>query len=376
VEWTLPQPRPALRRAPLGDVALALLLLAVAEVDVAVGGGWHGPKAFNGLLIGCVAVALVRRRSRPLAVLGVAVAATLLQAVTYGSSDSATGFFVIVVAVYSAAAHARHAAAAVALTAVGVAAHDLGDPRIETFGDAVYDSTMLGLVVLVGLAMRARQARTRAVEAEQEAHALAAGEEERRRIARELHDVISHSLGVLVLQAGAAERVLDRDPEQARAVLRSIRETGRQAVGEMATLLAAVRGDGAASREPQPSLADLGALVESMRSAGVAIELVLEGEPRALPPAVELSAYRIVQEGLTNAAKHAHGASVRAVVRFTDQAVELEVGDDGGGRRASAGARRGLAGIGERVAIFGGRFEAGPRDDGGWTVRAALPTTR
>ena len=367
-----------LGRSRLGDIALALLLLAVAEVDVAVGGGWRGPKPFNGLLIGCVAAALLWRRSRPLGVLGIAVAVTVLQAVSYGSSDAATGFLVIVVAVYSAAAHARSAAAAVLLAAVGVAAHDLGDPQIKTFGDAVYNSTMIGLVVLVGLAMRARQARTRAVEAEHEERALAAVEEERRRIARELHDVISHSLGVLVLQAGAAERVLDRDPEQARKTLRSLRETGQQAVAEMATLLSVVRGDGPAAREPQPTLADLDRLVESMQDAGMAVELVREGEPRELPPAVELSAYRIVQEALTNAGKHARGARVRALVRYANDAVELEVADDGdhGGHRAAAGARRGLAGIGERVAIFGGRFDAGPRADGGWAVRAALPTAR
>jgi signal transduction histidine kinase len=374
VELALPQP--LARSARLGDAALALVLLVVAEIDVAVGSGWRGPKPFDGLLVACVAIALLWRRSRPLAVLGVAVVVTVLQAATYGSAQSATSFFVIVVAVYSAAAHARYVAAALALTAVGVAAHDLGDPQIKTFADAVYDSTMLGLVVLVGLAMRARQAKTRTVEAAQEARERAAVEEERRRIARELHDIISHSLGVLVLQAGAAERVLDRDPEQAKTTLRSIRATGHEAIGEMATLLALVRGDGQPSREPQPTLTDLDRLVETMRAAGLSIELLVEGEPRELPAAVELSAYRIVQEALTNAAKHARGANVRALVRYSDETVEVEVSDDGSGQSRAVGSRRGLAGIGERVAIFGGRFHAGPGPDGGWSVRAALPVSR
>ena len=376
MELTVPLEIRRLARSRLADVALAALLLVVAEIDVAVGSGWHGPRAFNGLLVGCIAVALVWRRSRPLAVLAVAVVATLLQAVTYGSADSATDFFVIVVAVYSAAAHAPRAAAAVALTVAGVAAHDLGDPRIKTFGDAVYDSTMLGLVVLVGLAMRARQARTQTLESEQEARQLAAVEEERRRIARELHDIVAHSLGVLVLQAGAAERVLDHDPEQTRAVLKSIRANGQEAIGEMSTLLALVRGEGERSREPQPRLADLERLVETMREAGLRVQLGVEGERRELPAALELSAYRIIQEGLTNAAKHAGGAEVRAVVRYGDDSVEVEVADNGRGTRAAGGSRRGLAGVGERVSIFGGRFEAGPRAEGGWLVRATLPLAR
>lgn len=172
------------RRSRAGDGLLALVLLVAAETDVMIGSGWPGPKAFNCALVACEAAALVWRRSRPLLPLAVAIVATALQASTYGSADAGSGFFLIVVAVYSAAAHGRPLLVAVALTAIGVAIHDLGDPRIKTFGDAIYNSTMLGLVVLVGLAMRARQARTRTVEAEQETRAAEAVEEERRRIAQ------------------------------------------------------------------------------------------------------------------------------------------------------------------------------------------------
>lgn len=360
-------------RGWLLDGALAVVLLVGAEVDIAAQDGWRGPPAFNGLLAACVAIALIWRRSRPLAVLGVAVAATLLQSITYGSSDSPMDFFLVIVAVYSAAAYASPLALVVGLTVAGSAIHSAGDPRLRTFGDAIYDSTMLVLVLLVGLGMRARQAHTRAIEAAQEEREQAVIEEERQRIARELHDIISHSLGVLVLQAGAAERVVDRDPEKAKEVLRSIRATGQQAVGEMGTLLSLVRGDAAGLREPQPKLSQIDGVVEKMREAGTNVQLAVEGQPRELPAALELSAYRILQEGLTNAAKHAPAACVRARVRYTPAAVELEVKDDGRGQQRGLGARRGLAGISERVAVFGGHFQAGAQPGGGWLVRAVLP---
>lgn len=363
-------------RVAWSDAALAGVLLGIAETDVFVGSGWQGPKPFNAVLVGLIGVAVAWRRHFPLAVLGLAAGITVLQAASYGSSDSATGFFLIVVAVYSAAAHGRSAWAALGLTAAGVAAHDLGDPRIKTFGDAVYDTTMLGLVVLIGLAMRARQAKTQTLEAEQDARERAAVEEERRRIARELHDIISHSLGVLVLQAGAVEQVLERDPARARELLASIRATGQQAIGEMGTLLALVRGEAEHSLEPQPTLADLDRLVARTRESGLRIELSVEGERRALPAALELSAYRIVQEALTNALKHAGSSEIRVLVRYRARDIEVEVADDGSARGNGRGARRGLAGIGERVSVFGGRFEAGPRPEGGWRVRAVLPVTR
>jgi signal transduction histidine kinase len=213
------------------------------------------------------------------------------------------------------------------------------------------------------------------LEREQEQRATAAVEEERRRIARELHDIISHSLGVLVLQAGAAEQVLERDPERAREVRRSSRATGQEAIGEMGTLLGLIRGEAVASREPQPSLADLDRLVAKMREAGLDVGLEIQGERRALPAALELSAFRIVQEGLTNALKHAGPAHARVLLRYGDDELEVEVADDGSGNGNGRGNRRGLAGIGERVAVFGGRLDAGPRPDGGWTLRAGFPLT-
>jgi signal transduction histidine kinase len=362
--------------ATAADAAVAVLLGVVAEVDVFFGSGWTGPKPANAVVVAVLAMALLWRRQRPQSVLVVAAAGLVGLSLAFGSSTSPTGFFLFVVVAYSAAAYASRPLMSAAILAVGIAVHDLRDPQVTSFGDAVYDSVVITLVFLFGLGMRARQARTAAVERERDTVAELAVEDERRRIARELHDIIAHSLGVLVLQAGAAEQVLERDPERAREVLRSIRTTGQQAIGEMGTLLTLVRGEVEPSRQPQPSLGDLERLVATTREAGLSVELEIQGQPCELPAALELSVFRIVQEGLTNALKHAGAAHARVIVRYAQQGLELEVSDDGAGSANGPGSRRGLAGIGERVAVFGGRFEAGPRPEGGWAVRAALPLTR
>ncbi len=243
-------------------------------------------------------------------------------------------------------------------------------------GNFAFALVFLVPIYLAGRTIRARTERADELEREQTELAEASAEAERRRIARELHDVISHSLGVLVLQAGAAEQVLDRDPGRAREVLRSIRATGQEAIGELGTLLAVARGEVESSREPSPSLADLARLVANTRQAGLEVELVVEGTARELPPAVELSAYRIVQEGLTNALKHAQARSARVRVVYGERDLEIEVSDDGADGADGHGSRSGLAGISERVSVFGGRFDAGPHAGGGWTLRAVLPLLR
>jgi signal transduction histidine kinase len=287
------------------------------------------------------------------------------------------------VAIYSAAAYASKPLVALAIGAVGVGIRDLTDPLIDGFGAAIWSSSLFGLCFIAGLAGRNLRRRTSklderadALEREEAERAAAAAEAERRRIARELHDIIQHSLGVLVLQAGAAEQVLERDPERAREALRSIRATGQEAIGEMGTLLGVIRGGPETSHEPQPSLADIERLIAKTRDAGLDAELEIEGKRRALPAALELSAFRIVQEGLTNALKHAGPAHARVLLRFGEHELEVEVLDDGAGSGDGRGGRRGLAGIGERVAIFSGELEAGPRPDGGWRLRAALPLPR
>lgn len=365
------------------DLALAAVLAFLSVLDVVLSSDWRGPLAVNVVVVPTLALALAWRRRYPLAVLGVVMGGIAALSLAFGTSETWSYVFITLVAVYSAAAHGSHRLIAVLLIAAGVLVTDLRDPAINNFGDAVWSSTLFGLAFLAGLSGWAFQTRSstlerraEALESEEEERAEAAAAEERRRIARELHDIISHSLGVLVLQAGAAEQVLDRDPERARGVLRSIRATGQEAIGEMSTLLGLVRGEAERSREPQPSLADVGRLVENAREGGLPIQLSIEGDRRALPAALELSAFRIIQEGITNSVKHAGRAPTRVVVRYREHDLELEVTDEGTGTQNGAGSGSGLAGISERVAVFGGRFEAGPRPDAGWTIRAELPLQR
>jgi signal transduction histidine kinase len=320
---------------------------------------------------------------RPIGVLCVVVSGVVCLSLLFQSSETWSYVFITTVAVYSAAAHGSRPFVVLLLIGLAVAVSDLRDPEVHGFGDAVWSPTLLGLSFLAGLAGWGQQRRSsaltrraRLLEEEEEERARAAAAEERDRIARELHDIVSHSLAVMVVQAGAGEQTLDRDPEKARAALRSIRATGQEAVGQMSAMLELVRGEGPEAREPQPSLADLDQLVAKTRDAGLPVRLIIEGERRPLPTAVEVSAYRIVQEGLTNALKHGEAAPTRVVLRYREDLLEVEVSNERGDGAPGPGARRGLAGIGERVAVFGGDLQAGPRDDGGWTMRAALPLGR
>jgi len=186
--------------------------------------------------------------------------------------------------------------------------------------------------------------------------------------------VIAHSLSVMVVQAGAAEQVLRRDPERALGPLRAVQETGRRALAEMSRLLGVLREHGEEiGLAPQPGLGELGALVEGVRGAGLPVEFETEGERRSLPLGIELSAYRIVQEALTNARKHAGDARARVTLRYGDDALEVEVVDDGTGAGDSRDGGFGLVGMRERVAIFGGSLEAGRCPEGGFGVRARRP---
>jgi signal transduction histidine kinase len=234
---------------------------------------------------------------------------------------------------------------------------------------------------LVGKAMRGRLAHldvleTQAARAEraQEERARAAAKEERARIARELHDVIAHSVSVMVVQAGAAEEVLRQAPERALEPIRAVQDTGRAALAEMARLLGMLRRDAEElGLAPQPGLDDLGALVGEARAAGLPVQLHVEGESRPLPVGADLSAYRIVQEALTNARKHAREAQATVTVRYTSDALELEVLDNGQGGKSAREGGHGLIGMRERVALFGGELDAGPNAGGGFRVHARLP---
>jgi signal transduction histidine kinase len=363
------------------DLALAVALAVLGELD-AWFGLWLGIRAVNGLVVPLLALSLAWRRRRPLVTLSIVMGGIVLLSLMFGGSETSTLVFITVVAVYSGAAHLsdRELPVAIPLLIAAVAVHDLRDPQIQTFSDAIWTTILWTLTFLVGLGMRSRQAQTRALESEagalrqeRETAALEAAAEERRRIARELHDIISHSLGVVVLQAGAAEQVLERDPERAREALKSIRSSGLAAIQEMGTLLGLVRGDAETSREPQPTLAELEALIATTKAAGLEVELTIEGTARPLPAALELSAFRIVQEGLTNSLKHAGQVPTHVRVSYRPDELAVEVTNEGGGAVNGFGSGRGLAGIRERVTVFGGQLQAGPRVNGGWTLRAAFP---
>lgn len=357
----------------LGAVGPAAALAAAGAFEV-----WANsriePKAVAYPCEISLGLALAWRRRFPLGTLGLVVLLGTIEVLAgVPVNEPWVPLAVYIVATYCLASSAdrERVVAGIALVAVAIAVQVLDQHKgLANFAFAM---VFLTPIYFAGRAIRSRSEHVEELERQQDVRARAAAEQERRRIARELHDVISHSLGVLVLQAGAAEQVLERDPDKAREVLREIRTGGHEAIRELGTLLALAHGEIESSREPQPSLADLPDLTEKIRRAGLRVELVVEGAPRTLPAAVELSAYRIVQEGLTNVVKHTRDASASVLVRYSDRELAIEVVDNGAGAGSGTGSRRGLAGISERVSVFGGRFRAGPGPDGGWVVAAVLP---
>jgi signal transduction histidine kinase len=234
--------------------------------------------------------------------------------------------------------------------------------------DAVFALALAGGSWALGEAARNRR------KAILEGARRAAGEEQAR-IARELHDVIAHSVSVIVVQASAADDVFDSRPDQARAALRSIEHAGRDALRELRTLLAGELPGDPDPTHPQPGLARLDELAEPLRLAGLDVVVRREGEAPTLPAGVDLSAYRIVQEALTNTLRHARATRAEVTVRYGESAVELEVRDDGRGSPGADlnGAGQGLVGMRERAALIGGTLEAGPLPAGGYRVHAHLP---
>ncbi len=248
-----------------------------------------------------------------------------------------------------------------------------GDWSSTAFGFAI------GTVVVMLLVRRIvgdRDSRARLAERERDVAAREAVVEERARIARELHDAVAHSVSMMVIQAGAERRVLGPGDGPTREVLQTIEQIGRSALTEMRRLVGMLRTDSSDRLAPQPKLADLPTLVTQVREAGLPVQFQVDGQCRELPVGIELSAYRIVQEALTNALKHAGQAHAAVHVRYRPDSLELEITDDGGGAPADVpGGGHGLAGIRERVALYGGKFDASAQRDGGFAVRVLLPLT-
>jgi signal transduction histidine kinase len=370
-------------------VALALAggaeyeLWARAPASLTVSGG----RALLAVLNALVTLPLAWRRRAPVAVLftitgSLAVASFLVH---HSSGVPVEVFLAVILAFYSVGAHCEERRAPIVAGAAlaTIAAVDLAQPGLFNGHASARPGAWLVFAVawLVGRDLRRRRhqvagLRDRAsrLEGEREEKARAAVTEERGRIARELHDVVAHSVSVMVVQAQAGPRLLD-DAEQARGVFRSIEASGREALVELRRLLGILRtGDEQLAIGPQPGLGSLEALLEQVREAGLPVELRIEGERAPLPPGIDLSAYRIVQEALTNTLKHAGHAQAQIVIRYGPSALEVAVVDDGRGSSARVnGSGHGLIGMRERVALYGGTLETGGRREGGYEVRARLP---
>ena len=363
----------------VADTALAIVL-AVPTVAGLVGDEeLEAPRGLIGALAALTALPLAARRYRPLAVFAV-TAAAWLAILLAGVDTFAPG---VLVATYTLAAHCERGVAlrtGIVALLVLAPANALSSGRVR-WEAAVPAVVALGAAWILGDNMRTRRAYLRELEEkaarlerEREENDRRAAAEEQARIARELHDVIAHNVSVMVLQAAGGREVFDADPASARNALAAIESTGRDALAELRRLLG-VAGDGSAALAPQPGLPHLEALVDQVRAAGLTVELAFEGETRDVPAGVELSAYRVIQEALTNTLRHAFASRAWVVVRTRDGELEVEVVDDGVGPPATATIDgRGLVGMRERVALFGGELEAGTRADGGFRVRARFPT--
>ncbi len=319
------------------------------------------------------------RRAWPLAALVFGLGSQLV-AVSFGVSleTAVTPLLFFVLVLYSVGLREERPVLGLGIGAVMTAAvlfvsHETGDFALS---DIPFVTLIVCTPWFVGYAMRAKVRRSEELEARAERlerERLTAVADERARIARELHDVVAHSVSVMVVQAGAAEEVLKRSPEAAVEPLRAVQETGRQALVEMSRLVGLLRESGdELGLAPQPRLDELEELVSSVTGAGLPVSLHVEGERRPLPLGVELTAYRVVQEALTNALKHAGDARADVHVRFEPDALVLDVTDDGPGVNGYGGGH-GLAGMQERVSVFGGEVTAGPRPTGGFAVHVRLP---
>ncbi|MCX5141074.1 MULTISPECIES: sensor histidine kinase [unclassified Streptomyces] len=390
-----------IRRHPTGvDCFWAVFLLGLSGMTIVVGdagrGGGAERIAVVPVVLGLCAVVALRRRA-PEKMLLLAIGMGVVQ-LAFGVRPTVANFAMLVITFTVATVGERWAsrlALACSLVAAGLSQLRWPDesPRgwVESVFVVIVMTVPFVLAWVLGDSMRTRRAyfdqleeRAARLEREREAQSKVAVAAERARIARELHDVVAHNVSVMVVQADGAAYVLDAAPDQARQALETISSTGRQALAEMRRLLGVLRtGDTRESGEyvPQPDVDQIEDLIDQVRTAGLAVDFKIEGTPRPLPSGVELTAYRIVQEALTNTRKHGGpnaGASVRLV--YFDDGLGLLVEDDGRGAAhelyedgGADGAGHGMIGMRERVGMVGGTLDAGPRPGGGFRISALLP---
>ena len=375
------------RRAPSGLdwlVALALGIIALLELQSGV---FPGPVGVAAVAQLAAIVPVAFRRVAPLAAIAISTAAILTSGVAYGLGNSAADVATLLLLVYSVGRHTRGRRL---LVGAAFALLFAAEPSIagqtkpsEWAVNFIIDGGALGLGVAlrvqtersIALAVAADRARRM-----QEATAQAAVHEERARIARELHDVVAHNVGLIVLQAGGARSVLATNPERARTALRQVEETGRQTLTEMRHLVGILREDEYEARQPLPRLERLPVLIDEARVGGLTVDLAVEGSPVELPAGLELAAYRLIEEALTNVRKHAPTSHVWVRLCYEPDRLRIEVSDDGGSTGAAAAAARhaadpghGLIGMRERVQVYGGRMQTRTMPGGGFRVEATLP---
>lgn len=373
------------RRPDVRDGLLVLGFALAGTIETLGASGFGAPRGVVLALVLAGAATLWWRRR---AVLASALAATLIVfggAALWQVADTiATPGIVLFCSGFALAAYGARRTAIAGLVAFVVVLGASAVAKGKGLEDAVFLGTIYLIVWGAGMTVRSRQAlaarladRAAILEHERDKSAAAAASSERARIARELHDVVAHCVNVMVLHAGAERRVVEAEHPATAEAFRAIEDTGRQALDELRRLLGIVRTGDEAPLEPQPALADLPTLVQRTRAAGTPVQLDVTGPARPLPPGLELSAYRIVQEALTNSLKHAPNAAVTARVRYRPDALELEVT----GAPTSApppskttGVGAGIIGMHERANLFGGTLRTGPTPEGGWHVQAQLPT--
>jgi signal transduction histidine kinase len=366
------------------DALLALMLAIALELQLVLGDE-PGASAVSVLAGLALTLPLAWRRRAPLAVVLAFAGVALVQAALGGGLfDGEPPLLAALVtgalAFYSVGAYEaeRGAVAGVVIGVLGL----WGTVVVSDHRDVMSFVFAGGLIALspwlAGRAARARGLRAVALEREREQDARVAASEERQQIARELHDVVAHGVVVMVIQAQGARRMLDHDPDRARDALQAIEETGKTALTEMRASLGALRLDGSADFAPQPTLHDLGALVDEMRQAGLDVDVEVNGVAPEFAEGIDRSAYRIVQEALTNTLKHAGPVRARVTVSYGDDDLQLVIADDGPGPpkgRDDGGPGHGLIGMRERVGLYGGELQARPENGHGFVVRARIPLT-
>jgi len=348
----------------------------------------HAQTGWTVVMLLVVALPLVFRRRYPLAVLWVVLGTAPL--VSDYDAALRLSFYACVIAAYTAAVYSPYRVPALASLPVAAFLYtQIREPAVPTVPDNAVPFLILIPIAVAADGLRRwkrradeGRARLSTLEREQVEALRRAAEHERARIARELHDVVTHNVSVMVIQAGAARKVLDANPDQAREALLAVEAGGRAAMAELRHVMGLLTMDSdgpdpAATTDltPQPSLGRLEALVQRVRDTGIPVELTVAGQPRPLLPGVELTAYRVVQEALTNTVKHAAGATATALVEYGTDQLRVEVTDTGGtpGASAATGNGHGLIGLRERLAVYGGTLHTGRRLSGGYRVTAQIP---